>query len=408
MKSAMHAVISAFMFCTYIFIGSTNPSNNPKIDDLNKSGYAFTVKVSKINSKYSEMASTVFRDKLIIVSSKKIGGLGNGIDQRTQEPYTDLFCMDINQDRELSYPILFSRILNTKANEGHVAFSKDENIVYYTRSTRENSANYKLYMAVLEEGSYGNWTNHIELAVSSDDYSVENPHMSSSGDYIYFSSNMQGGFGGFDLYRAKVYEDGSLGQPENLGNSINTNEDEKYPHTSYNDEELYFSSKGHKAIGGFDIFIANKFKDNYSNTRNLGITINSEKDEISFLFIDKNTGVFSSNKDNNTGSYNLYHFQSEAIYQDLEGIVINEDGKILPNATVVLLDNEGNELERQIIGADASYNFRIKAFHNYQLKAVKDGFKDYVKELKTENVNTDIAFKAILKLSSKVSFNKMN
>ncbi|WP_439151911.1 hypothetical protein [Winogradskyella sp.] len=91
MKSTTHVLFSALMFCSLLFTGSTKHKNNPKIDDLNKSGYAFTVNVAKINSKYSEIASAVFRNRLVIVSSKKIGGLGNGIDKHTNEPYTDLF-----------------------------------------------------------------------------------------------------------------------------------------------------------------------------------------------------------------------------------------------------------------------------------------------------------------------------
>ncbi|WP_439151910.1 hypothetical protein [Winogradskyella sp.] len=286
-----------------------------------------------------------------------------------------------------------------------MAFSPDEHTIYYTRRQRDQ-ANYKLYMAHLEKDSYGKWINKIELAISNDDYSVENPHVSADGQYLYFSSDMKDGFGGFDIYKAKIYTDGSLGQPINLGASINTPKNEKYPHISKDKKEFYFSSTGHNSIGGYDIFISNTYNDEYSKPRNLGLSINSKHDEIAFLLIDDKTGVFSSNKSSETNSYNLFHFKSEIIYQDLEGVVTDEDGKILPNSTVLLLDNLGNEIERQTIGDDASYSFRIKAFKNYQLKVLKDGFNDYVLQFKSEEANTDMAFKAILKLSSKISYSK--
>ncbi|MFC0603866.1 hypothetical protein [Winogradskyella pulchriflava] len=402
MKSTIHLLFTAFMFCAYTSLNTTDPVKKTKRDDLNKSGYTYAVNVSKINSKYSEIASGTFRNRLVIVSSKKIGALGNGVDPITNEPFTDLFCTSINSYGELSQPLLFSRIINTKDNEGQVAFSPNEYTMYYTRSQRTNSSNYKLFKAELEKDSYGNWINELELAISSDDYSIENPHVSNDGAYLYFSSNMKGGFGGFDIYKAPINDDGSLGTPENLGNTINTSSDEKYPHTTKDGKELFFSSKGHNSIGGFDIFISNIINNDYKSPRNLGHNINSDKDEIAFIFLDNEKGVFSSNKNNEHNAFNLYRFKSRAIYQELKGIVITEEDKILPNATVVLLNSEGQELERQITSKDASYSFKIKAYEDYQLVVIKEGFKDYTLKFQSEETQ----LKAILKLSSKVSYNQ--
>lgn len=363
------------------------------------SGYAYTAKVTKINSKYSEIASAIFRNKLVIVSSKKIGALGNGKDKNTNEPYTDLFCLDINNE-ELSYPILFSRILNTKANEGQVSFSPDEHTIYYTRSKKDNSLNYKLYKAELKKNSYGKWINEIELTISSNNYSIENPHVADNGKSLYFSSNMEGGFGGFDIYKATINEDGTLGEYINLGNTVNSDKDEKYPHTSKDGKELFFSSKGHNSIGGFDIFISNISRKIYSTPRNLGRIINSNKDDIAFVLIDDNNGVFSSNKDNPNNGFNMYRFKSEALYQNLQGIVLSEDEKALPNTTVILLDSDGLEIERQITNNDAFYSFKVKPFRKYQLKALKEGFDGYTVKFQSKNIRTDVAFQEILKLSS--------
>ena len=396
MKSTMLVLVTALTFCTYTSFGKTDPEKK-KVDKENKSGYAYTVDISKINSKYSEIACTTFRKKLVIVSSKKIGGLGNGVDPITNEPYTDLFCSDVEAYGELSQPILFSRILNTKANEGQVSFSPDENTIYYTRSERNNSLNYKLYKAELEKDSYGKWINEIELTVSSDDYSIENPHVSQDGKFLYFSSNMRGGFGGFDIYKAKINEDGSIGNPENLGRTINTSEDEKYPHTAKNGVELFFSSKGHNSFGGYDIFLSTVADYNYTLPKNLGYSVNSEKDEIAFIFIDERKGVFSSNKDNKNNAFNLYRFQSRVVYNELNGIVISEEDKILPNSTVILLDSEGNEVDRQVTNKDATYNFRIKPYLDYQIKVLKEGYKDYTLSFASEERELN----AILKLFSK-------
>ena len=395
MKPTFHVLIVALLFCTYTF-DKTDPEKD-KIDNTNKSGYSYNVNISKINSKYSEIACTTFRKKLVIVSSKKIGAFGNGVDPITQEPYTDLFCTDIKAYGELSQPLLFSRILNTKASEGQVAFSPDEHTIYYTRSERNNSLNYKLYKADLEKDSYGKWINAEELAVSSDNHSIENPHVTEDGKYLYFSSNMKGTYGGFDIFKAEIFEDGTLGKAENLGPIVNSPKDEKYPHTAKNGKELFFSSKGHNSIGGFDIFVSTVNRSAYKTPRSLGYDVNSEKDEVGFIFIDDRKGVFSSNKDNKNNAFNMYRFQSRTIYNILKGIVISDDDKILPNSTVILLDGEGNELERQTTNKDATYSFKVKAFQDYQIKVLREGFEDYVLAFQSEEEELN----AILKLLAK-------
>ena len=402
MKPTINMLFVAFLFCSMNFMHRTDPADPVKVDERNKSGYIFNVNVSKINSKYSEIPSTVFKNKLVIVSSKKIGAIGKKVDPLTNEPYTDLFCTDIQPNTDFSYPLLFSRILNTKSSEGQVAFSPDEHTVYYTRSEIDNSANYKLYKATLQENSSGNWVNHVELSISSNTYSIENPHVSADGKFLYFSSNKTGGFGGFDLYKSEIKTDASIGKPINLGSFVNSTEDEKYPYTSIDGKELYFSSTGYNSIGGYDIYISDIIEENYSKPRNLGYAINSKKDEVGFMIIANNTGVFSSNKNPTSDGFDIYRFEAEAIYRLLQGVVVTEDNRILPNSTVVLLNAEGQELERQITGIDASYRFKVKAFGDYQLVAIKEGFEDLSIHFESDKAQST----AVLRLSPNVIYNR--
>ena len=182
---------------------------------LNHSGIEFFVRPADVNTRYSEFSSGLFRGKLIVVSSKKIGGLGNGLDSNTNEPFTELFCLDIDSDGEISNPLLFSRILNTKHNEGQVAFSPDEKTIYFTRAMRDNSKNYQLFIATLEANSHGNWINIAQLT-RNNTYSIEFPHVSPDGQTLLFASNKPGGYGGYDIYKAAIQPDGTLGIPELL------------------------------------------------------------------------------------------------------------------------------------------------------------------------------------------------
>ncbi|WP_422106055.1 TolB family protein [Winogradskyella sp.] len=399
MKTTSYVLLSALLFCTYTF-DKTDPSNS-KIDDFNDSGYIFNVNVTKINSQYSDIPSAVFRDKLVFVSSKKIGAIGSGKDKVTNLPYTNLFCTDIsNNNGDFSVPILFSRILNSRGNEGQVSFSPDQHTIYYTKSKRKNSENYQMYLATLEKDSYGNWVNHTPLNFNSDEHSVETPHVSYDGQYLYFSSNMEGGFGGFDIYKAKINSNGSVGAPVNLGPTINTEMDEKYPHTSLDGGELFFSSNGHEGQGGFDIFISNDYGNmEYATPRNLGIIVNSLRDDIAFTLINEDNGVFASNAGNVGQRFNMYKFNARAIYQNLEGIIFKENDEILADITVSLYDNNGNELERQVTGKDGIYRFKVRPFVSYQIKTSKEGYEDGVIIFQSKDTNLNLAYKEDLELS---------
>ncbi|WP_298895957.1 hypothetical protein [uncultured Psychroserpens sp.] len=376
--------------------------NDPKhFDELNRSGLEFYVYTSKVNTKYSEIPSAVFKNKLIMVSSKKIGGLGNGIDKYTNEPYFELFCLDVDAYGSVKNPLFFSRIINTKDNEGQVAFSPDEQTMYFTRSKRENSQNYQLYKAFLEKDSNGNWINEQELTISDLNYSIENPHVSFDGTELYFSSNMPGSFGGFDLYVAQINPDGTLNDPVNLGPKINTRFDDKFPHLSKDGKKLFFSSKGHESIGGFDIFVSSISED-IKTPRNLGKNVNSEFDEIAFMFTTEDKGFFASNKEQGKGSFDMYRFKANVIYQQLQGVVVNEDNKPIPNSTVVLFDVNGDEIERQVTDIDAFYSFKVKAYERYSIKVLKNGFEKF--ESRFSSYKTDaIIYKETLKLSPKIS-----
>ncbi len=354
----------------------------PMVNAINSAD--FSILTTAINTKYSEIGSGLFKGKLMMVSSKKIGAIGNGIDSVTGQPFTDLFCIDVKEDGQLKRPLLFSRLLNTKDNEGQVAFTADEQTIYFTRSTRENSKNYQLFKADLMENSNGNWINFQRLDVSSDFHSVENPSIKDN--ILYFSSDKLGGFGGFDLYSSEINEDGSLQEAINLGESVNSNKDEKYPFVTKEGKYLYFSSKGHETVGGFDVFASRIANGNYKSPKNLGTQFNSKENEIAFFLTKDNQGYVSSNKDSGEGNYDIYRFYKEDIKQLIKGIVVDAKTQIpLPNSEVILVDEEGREIGRQITNEKAEYDFPVVPFDTYTITVLKDGFDDNTIEFEADN-----------------------
>jgi len=363
-------------------IENLNDTEKTLVNETN--GAEYSILTTAINTKYSEIGSGLFKGKLMMVSSKKIGAIGNGIDHNTNQPFTDLFCIDVKKDGQLKRPLLFSRILNTKDNEGQVTFSSDEKTIYFTRSTRENSKNYQLYKADLAENSNGNWVNIERLNISSDFHSVEDPFIKDN--LLYFASDKLGGFGGFDLYRAAINEDGSLQEAINLGESVNSNKDEKYPFVTKEGKYLYFSSTGHETLGGFDVFASRIANGTYKNPKNLGSEFNSRKNEIAFFLTKDNQGYVSSNKDNGEGNYDIYRFYKEDIKQLIHGVVVDAKSQIpLPNSEVILVDEEGREIGRQITNDKAEYDFPVVPFDTYTITVLKDGFEVNTIEFEADN-----------------------
>ncbi|OIQ28823.1 MAG: hypothetical protein BM564_08660 [Bacteroidetes bacterium MedPE-SWsnd-G2] len=396
MKQYALYLYSAFVFSTLVLYGNlsinslSNSQDKTQVNDqdnLNKSGMKFFVHHSKMNSKYSEIGSGVFRNKFIVVSSKKIGGLGNGVDERTNQPYTELFCMDLDGYGTLSNPLLYSRIINTKNNEGLIAFTPDQQTMYFTRAMRETSNNYQLYKTRLQTNSAGNWIDQEKLAISSPNYSIESPHVSADGKTLYFASNMGGTVGGFDIYSAEILSDGTLGQPHNLGPNVNTAQNEKYPYTSPDGESLYFSSEGHNSIGGYDVFVS-AIKESYLGTpRHLGTDINSTSNDISFKFIQEDKGFISSDREGSIGSFDIFRFKSQIVYQDIKGLIVDNTNAPIPNANIFLMDGEDNIIERQITGSDSGYKFKIQAYGDYKLKVMKFGFEPLVFDINATESN---------------------
>jgi outer membrane protein OmpA-like peptidoglycan-associated protein len=350
-------------------------SSTPK--PIGDNGYNFEILDAGVNSKYSEFCSGFFRNKVIMVSSKKLGPLAK-IDPKTGEGYQDLYCLDVDKNGRLSRPLLFSRALNSKYNEGQLSFSLDQKTVYFTRSTENISNRYKLYKAILDENSKEKWINEELLSINSEYVSIENPYINAIGDKLYFSANnMPDSYGGFDLYVCDILPDGNLSEPVNLGANINTPKDEKYPSLSKDSKYLYFSSKGHLNYGGYDVFESKILKAGYSNPRNMGNTINTIFDEVAFILAARNKGYVTSNRRNGKGGYDLYTAINDEVEQTLKGKVFDKKSQTtLPNSVVVLKDEEGNEVSRYVTGSDAAYSFNVKPYDKYNISISMKGFND--------------------------------
>jgi outer membrane protein OmpA-like peptidoglycan-associated protein len=160
------------------------------------------------------------------------------------------------------------------------------------------------------------------LPFNSDEYSCRHPSMSADGMTLYFSSDMPGGFGGFDVYRVKK-EGADWSKPENLGAEINTASREGFPFV-HESGALFFASEGHNSLGGYDIFLAKSTEKttDFNEISNIGAPFNSEKDDLGFILDASATrGFFSSTRSPSTGEDDIYEFTAE---DGLHGINLQE------------------------------------------------------------------------------------
>ena len=171
--------------------------------------------------------------------------------------------------------------INSSLNEGACSVSADGRTMIFTSCDGQNSiGSCDLYIS---KKSGDSWSKPKNLGKPVNSiYWESQPSLSADGKTLYFSSNRTGGYGGRDIWVS--YTDGEKwGVPENLGDSINTSQDETTPFIHPNGVSLYLSANGYPGMGGYDLFMASRQDSIWSRPENLGFPINTHKDEVAIV-----------------------------------------------------------------------------------------------------------------------------
>lgn len=267
------------------------------------------------NTSSSDFSAVPWRNSIVFCSSRKTTASIVRVSTLNNTPLVDLYevaqLTDSSRSQKSPEPL---NNLNSKFNEGPVCFSKDEDRVYFTRNNvkgrRLKRKNNKLNRLRIYQSDWANdeWSEPIDLPFNNDDYANGHPCLSPNGQYLYFASEMPGGFGGADLYRTEILPDGQFGPPTNLGSSINTRGDELFPYV-HTDGMLFFASDYHVGYGGLDIFKAIPVEMYWSSPINMGDPMNSIADDFGFwMYPNQRKGFFSSNRGNESENDDIYEF----------------------------------------------------------------------------------------------------
>ncbi len=368
-----------------------------------------------VNSKYSDYAPSFNNQGQLIFASSRGGAnsFAKNIHEWNEMPFLDLFSSNIIEANGiLQTPKKIKGKINTKFHESSTSFSKDGKTVYFTRNNytkkrlktnEEGTTLLKLYRATLEDGK---WSNIEDLPFNSDEYSVAHPALSADGSKLYFASDMPDSKGLSDLYVIDVNEDGTFGEPRNLGDKINTEGRETFPYVS-DSGRLYFASDGHVGLGGLDIFVAVPEEFGmFSIPYNVGKPVNSPEDDFTFVLNETTKiGYFSSNRAGGKGNDDIYSFKQTkdlitSCNQYVSGVVTDANSKsILAEAEVYLLDDNNSELQRTTTNSRGEYKFDIDCETSYVVRASKTEYSPTEAALETNNV-LEYEFKLPLQLGT--------
>ena len=403
-----------------ILVGLQSARMAPKWkEDAALSGYEIK-RQDLFNSRRAEFSPMLAGDDYdqLYFSSTRNQAVGDELSGITGTKPSDIFVAYKDEKGNWLKPETIESDLNTEQDEGACAFSPDSKMMYLTVCKTDPS--YPRYAQIYTSNrSDASWGKAQLFEITKDTLSLfAHPAVSPDGMWLYFVSDMPGGLGGLDIWRAQLTTSG-IGALENLGAPINTPGDEMFP-TFRPNGDLYFSSNGHPGMGGLDIFVAvpvnseqltvnsydypphgvnnnptdpnDRTNQNYSlNTihyslEHPGFPLNSQGDDFGMTFEGlHNRGFFSSNRGDARGWDHIYSFEKHEVVQTVKGWVYEQDGYELPEALVYMVGNDGTNQKLSVKG-DGSFTQEIQPGVDYVFLGTCKGFLNHKEQLKVDTV----------------------
>ena len=353
-----------------------------KAPQWKQEGSRYKVKrMDVFNSRRDDYSPVLAGDQheYLYFTSTRNDAQGNELSGITGAKPADIFMSEKDDKGHWSKPEAVTGGLNTDFDEGACALTPDQRTMYLTQCVSD--ASYPRYAQIVTSArSDAAWGKPTELKITADTLSsYAHPAVSPDGEWLYFVSDMPGGMGGMDIWRARITPAG-LGGVENLGEPINTPGNEMFP-TFRPNGDLYFSSDGHPGMGGLDIFIASVGRDGKYHVSHPGYPLNSQADDFGMTFEGvHNRGYFASNRNDGRGWDHIYSFENPEIIQSVKGWVYEQDGYELPSAVVYLVGSDGTN-EKLSVKGDGSFERQLNPGTDYIFLATCKGFLNHKEEL---------------------------
>lgn len=282
---------------------------------------------TSINTEYPEYTPLIPQDtSFLIFTSRRENTVGGRRDISDDLFFEDIYVSTYKNDK---YAAPQPLNINLKYHDAAAALSPNGKQLYLYRDDRKTKGD--LYVADYNEAEK-NWNEPKKLNDNiNTKFQETSLCISSDGNTIFFASNREGGLGGLDIYMSKKETNGDWGPAVNLGSSINTSFDEDAPFIAFDNKTLYFSSRGHNSMGGFDVFKSEIQGDNkYGEPQNLGFPINGPDDDVHLvLTVDNRKGYYVSSDDSGYGREDIYTLTAPRVQLtklNKEGLTLTQPG----------------------------------------------------------------------------------
>lgn len=298
----------------------------------------------------------------------------------------DIYFARKNERGQWMRPEMVEGELNSEADEGVISFSPDGQTMYLTKATQSETSNTTVEIFTSRR-SDASWSAPEKFVIVNDSVTATgHPAVSANGKYLYFTSDMPGGYGGLDIWRIDIHD--RVGTLVNMGPQINTPGDEMFPY-SRTDSLFYFSSNGHPGFGGLDIFKAKlNTTGDYWSVENMGLPMNSSGDDFGITFGVGENGFFSSNRGDARGYDHIYSFELPDIHVTISGYVLDKDEEPVPGAIIRIVGDDGSN-QKEIARDDGSFKFNLGRGVKYIMKAGAPGYLNVKQEFESDLAEED-------------------
>lgn len=345
--------------------------------------------INSRRSDYAPMFLGADGDQLFYTTTnEKVKGDNRSEITGTKKP--DIWVMKKNEQGQWQKPEAVEGELNTEVEEGICSFSPDGQTMYLTRARREPNAS-TVVEIFTSQRSDASWSAPQKFEITADTLSsYGHPAVSPDGDWLYFSSDMPGGQGGYDIWRINLKE--RAGSLENLGEFINTPGNEQFPYVR-TDSLLYFSTDGRPGMGGLDIFSARLTPSGGWNVTNMGVPMNSAADDFGITFdpTGGERGFFSSSRGDARGYDHIYTFELPDLQIWISGWVLDRDEEPVPDAVIRIVGNDGSN-QKAIGKSDGSFRFPLQRGVKYTMLAGAKGFLNARQEFTSDTAEEDAEY----------------
>ncbi|MGD9329261.1 MAG: hypothetical protein PVH48_09870 [Cyclobacteriaceae bacterium] len=339
----------------------------------------------QINSEYDDFAPLLNKNEdLLIFTSKRKATSNTKSDPLTGQYYENILIAQLSNGKWTKAASIGEAINQDNIHNSAVGMSPSGELLFIYEGDGDRFSSRisgDLFMSIGQEGQ---WGEPVKIDAINSRSWESSATISEDGSILVISSNRQGGYGGTDLYISGKGPDGQWTTPENMGAYINTRYDEDGPFIHPDGNKLYFSSKGHSSMGGYDIFYTEYQEDKkrWGRPVNMGFPINSAADDVYFVWsADGERAYFSSQRADTYGNTDIYMLTRE----DTRSVMVNATGEVrdkIDDNPVIAELIVRDELNNDLIGIFTTdekmgtYSISLAAGRKYRIAIEAQGYRN--------------------------------